>query len=279
MKSSEQVKGAIKNMAAKMELRPQEVLQIFMFERLIERLAASGYRNNFILKGGLLIASMIGIHERTTMDMDTTIHGMPMTEEKIEQAIKEILEMDVGDGICFIFKGMQRIREDEYNNFRISIYAFYGKMKVPMKIDITTGDKITPRQIDYNYPFMFEEKSVKVKAYTLETILAEKYETILRRNAGNTRARDFYDLFILFKLKNKEVRWKVLKEAVLATAEKRGSLRMLEEYQEIVEDVRESGYLKRIWEKYQKENTYSKGISFSETCEIVLRIGDTLQNY
>jgi len=148
MKSAEQIKGAVKNIAKKMNLKPQEVLQIFMFERLVERLSISKYKENFILKGGLLIASMIGIAERTTMDMDTTIQGLPMTEEEMEKIIKEILALDVEDGIHFEYQGMQPIREDdEYNNFCVSICAMYGKMKIPMKIDITTGDKITPRQL------------------------------------------------------------------------------------------------------------------------------------
>lgn len=140
MKSAEQIKGAIKNIAKKMNLKPQEVLQIFMFERLIERLSVSKYKENFILKGGLLIASMIGIAERTTMDMDTTIQGLPVTEEEMERIMREILAIDMEDGIYFEYHGMQPIREDdEYNNFCISICGMYGKMKIPMKIDITTG--------------------------------------------------------------------------------------------------------------------------------------------
>lgn len=279
MKSAEQIKGAVKNIAKKMNLKPQEVLQIFMFERLVERLSISKYKENFILKGGLLIASMIGIAERTTMDMDTTIQGLPMTEEEMEKIIKEILALDVEDGIHFEYQGMQPIREDdEYNNFCVSICAMYGKMKIPMKIDITTGDKITPRQIDYGYKFMFENKSVMVKAYTLETIIAEKYETVIRRNIGNTRARDFYDLFVLVKIKKNEIRWNVLKEAVLATATKRGSLEELTEYKEIIEDMQESQFLKRIWEKYKEENTYSEGIAFADTLDIVLWIGKELED-
>lgn len=278
MKSAEQIKGAVKNIAKKMNLKPQEILQIFMFERLVERLSISKYKENFILKGGLLIASMIGIAERTTMDMDTTIQGLPMTEQEMEKILKEILSIDVGDGICFEFMGMQPIREDdEYNNFCASISAKYGKMNIPMKIDITTGDKITPRQIDYGYKFMFEEKSVLVKAYTLETILAEKYETVIRRNIGNTRARDFYDLFVLMKIKKNEIRWDILKEAVLATSEKRGSLEELKEYQEIIEEMRESDFLKRIWVKYQEENTYSEGVDFADTLNIILKIGMALE--
>lgn len=278
MKSAEQIKGAVKNIAKKMNLKPQEILQIFMFERLVERLSVSQYKENFILKGGLLIASMIGIAERTTMDMDTTIQGLPMTEQEMEKILKEILGIDVEDGIYFEFIGMQPIREDdEYNNFCASISAKYGKMNIPMKIDITTGDKITPRQIDYGYKFMFEEKSVLVKAYTLETILAEKYETVIRRNIGNTRARDFYDLFVLIKIKKNEIRWDILKEAVLATSEKRGSLEELKEYREIIEEMRESDFLKRIWVKYKEENTYSEGIDFEDTLNIILEIGMALE--
>ena len=278
MKSAEQIKGAVRNIAKKMNLKPQEVLQIFMFERIVERLSISKYKDNFILQGGLLIASMIGIAERTTMDMDTTIQGLPMTEQEMEHIVKEILSIDVGDGICFEFQGMQPIREDdEYNNFCASICAMYGKMKIPMKIDITTGDKITPRQIDYGYNFLFEEKSVLVKAYTLETILAEKYETVIRRNIGNTRARDFYDLFVLLKIKRDEIRWDVLKEAVFATSEKRGSQVELEDYKEIIDDMRESQFLKRIWERYQEENTYSADIGYTDVLDTVLEIGLMLE--
>ena len=278
MKSAEQIKGAVKNIAKKMNLKPQEILQIYMFERLVERLSVSKYKGNFILKGGLLIASMIGIAERTTMDMDTTIQGLPMTEKDMERILKEILGIDVRDGISFELMRLQPIREDdEYNNFCASINAGYGKMNIPMKIDITTGDEITPRQIDYRYKFMFEEKSVLVKAYTLETILAEKYETVMRRNIGNTRARDFYDLFVLMKIKKNEIRWDILKEAVLATSKKRGSWEELKEYREIIEEMRESDFLRRVWTKYKEENTYSEGIKFKDTLDTILEIGIMLE--
>lgn len=277
MKSAEQIKGKIKNITGKMNLKPQEVLQIFMFERIVERLSVSVYKDNFILKGGLLIASMIGIGERTTMDMDTTIQGLPMTKLAMEQVVKEIINIDIGDGIIFEFRGIQPIREeDEYRNFCISVRALYGSMKVPLKIDITTGDKITPKQIDYRYKFMFEEKKVMVKAYPLETIVAEKYETVIRRNIGNTRARDFYDLYILLKIKKNEIKWEILKEAVSATARKRGSSAELKDYQEIIDDMRRSQFLRRIWEKYQEENTYSEGIKFEDTLDAVLQIGEQM---
>jgi len=187
MKTPEQLKGAIRNMSVSKNLRPQEVLQMFLFERILERIAVSQFSSNFILKGGLLISSIIGISERTTMDMDTTVCGLPMEEEQLIGIIHKILTIDVDDGIQFQFQKIESIREDDiYNNFRIHIEARYGKINSPMKIDITTGDEITPAAIRYDYPLLFEQKCVSIMAYTLETILAEKYETILHRNIGTT---------------------------------------------------------------------------------------------
>ena len=179
MKTAEQLKGAIRNIAKDKNVRSQEVLQMFLFERILDRLAASSYKNNFILKGGLLISSMIGISERTTMDMDTTVRGIDMAEDKIERIVKEVLSIDAEDGIHFTYKRIEPIREDDdYNNFRVYMDAEYGKIKNPMKIDITTGDEITPAAVRYDYPLLFEERSIPVMAYTLETILAEKYELV-----------------------------------------------------------------------------------------------------
>ena len=211
MKTPEQLKGTIRSMAAKKNLRAQEILQMFLFERVLERLANSAYKNNFILKGGLLISSMIGIGERTTMDMDTTVRGIQMEEDEIVKAIQEILAVDVNDGIVFEYQSIEPIREeDAYNNFRVHLRAKYGKIDSPMKIDVTTGDVITPAAIQYDFPMLFDEKSVPVMAYTLETILAEKYETIIRRNIGTTRARDYYDLHTLYRSRQNEVRPDVL---------------------------------------------------------------------
>lgn len=214
MKTPEQLKGTIRSMAAKKNLRAQEVLQMFLFERVLERLANSAYKNNFILKGGLLISSMIGIGERTTMDMDTTVRGIQMEEDEIVRAVKEVLAVDVGDDIEFEYQSIEPIREDDaYNNFRIHLRAKYGKIDSPMKIDVTTGDVITPAAVQYEFPMLFDEKTVSVMAYTLETVLAEKYETIIRRNIGTTRARDYYDLHILFRSRSSEVRLDILKAA------------------------------------------------------------------
>lgn len=278
MKTPEQLKGAIRSMAAKKNLRPQEVLQMFLFERVLERLAASRYRNNFILKGGLLISSMIGIDERTTIDMDTTVRGIRMEEMEITTIIGEILSLDVDDGIDFVFRKIEPIREDDiYSNFRVHIDARYGKINSPMKIDITTGDEITPAAIQYDYPFLFEDKTVPVMAYTLETILAEKYETIIRRNIGTTRARDFYDLHMLYRERKSEIRGDVLRLAVAHTAKKRGSDRELADWAEIVQDIREEPALVSLWHNYAVENPYIGKLQFSEVVDTVEYIGRLLQ--
>lgn len=277
MKTPEQLKGTIRSMAVKKNLRAQEVLQMFLFERVLERLANSDYRDNFILKGGLLISSMIGIGERTTMDMDTTVRGITMEEGEIVKAVKEILAVDVDDGIAFEYQSIEPIREeDAYNNFRVHLNAKYGKIDSPMKMDITTGDAITPAAIRYDFPMLFEEKSVPVMAYTLETVLAEKYETIIRRNIGTTRARDFYDLHTLFRSRRSEVRPEILKAAVLHTAQKRDSLQDIADWREILKDMREEPQLYRLWANYIAENKYIGALELNAVFDTVNEVGELL---
>ena len=277
MKTPEQLKGTIRSMAAKKNLRAQEILQMFLFERVLERLANSAYKNNFILKGGLLISSMIGIGERTTMDMDTTVRGIQMEEDEIVKAVKEILAVDVGDGIVFEYQGIEPIREDDaYNNFRVHLRAKYGKIDSPMKIDVTTGDVITPAAIQYDFPMLFDDKSVPVMAYTLETILAEKYETIIRRNIGTTRARDYYDLHTLYRSRKDEVRMDVLKAAVLHTAQKRDSVQDIEDWHDIIKDIREEPQMYLLWDNYVAENKYIRELEFHIVLDTVEEVAKLL---
>ena len=279
MKTPEQLKGAIRNIAKKNNLMPQEVLQMFLFERILERLSVSAYKEKFILKGGLLISSMIGIAERTTMDMDTTVREIQLEEETITDIVKEIIDIDVGDGIIFKFVKIEPIREDDdYNNFRVHLKAVYGKVNNPMKIDITIGDKITPSAIEYSYKMMFDEKKIPVMAYTLETILAEKYETIIRRNVGTTRARDFYDLYMLFHSRKREIRRDILGLAVRHTARKRGSTEILKEYEEICEEIKNEKVLHKLWSNYIEENAYAAHLEFSDVVDVVLEVGKYLEN-
>lgn len=277
MKTPEQLKGTIRSMAAKKNLRAQEILQMFLFERVLERLANSAYKNNFILKGGLLISSMIGIGERTTMDMDTTVRGIQMEEDEIVKAVKEILAVAVGDGIVFEYQSIEPIREDDaYNNFRVHLRAKYGKIDSPMKIDVTTGDAITPAAIQYEFPMLFDEKTVPVMAYTLETVLAEKYETIIRRNIGTTRARDYYDLHTLFRSRRSEVRPDVLKAAVLHTAKKRDSVQDIEDWRDIIKDIREEPQMYLLWDNYVSENKYIGELEFHVVLDTVEEVAKLL---
>lgn len=277
MKTPEQLKGTIRSMAAKKNLRAQEVLQMFLFERILERMANSRFKDNFILKGGLLISSMIGITERTTMDMDTTVRGIQMEEDEIVSAVKEIVAIDVEDGIVFEYKGIEPIREeDAYNNFRVHLQAKYGKIDNPMKIDVTTGDAITPAAIQYDFPMLFEEKSIPVMAYTLETVLAEKYETIIRRNIGSTRARDYYDLHTLYRSRKSSVRPEILKAAVLHTAMKRDSVQDMQDWKEILKDIREEPAMYLLWDNYVAENKYIRELEFHIVLDTVEEVAKLL---
>ena len=271
----ESIKGKIRSLAEKKNLKSQEVLQIYFFERFLERLSKSKYKNNFVIKGGFLISSLIGIENRTTMDMDTTIKGIALKEEKIKDIVEEIININVEDGIRFEIKDISYIREeDEYENFRISLIANVGKTKNPMKLDLTTGDAITPREIEYTYPCIFSKENIKIMAYPSETILAEKYETIIRRNIATTRMRDFYDLYTLYKLKKDEINYEILKEAVERTLNKRESWEIMQDYEEIIEDIKEDSYLRSLWEVYLSENKYIGDLTFDKVVDVVTIISN-----
>lgn len=205
--------------------------------------------------------------------MDTTVRGIQLEEEEIVKIFKEILAIDINDGITFEYQRIEPIREeDAYNNFRIHIAAKYGKINSPMKVDVTTGDKITLAAIQYDYPFIFEDKTVPIMAYTLETVLAEKYETIIRRNIGNTRARDFYDLHVLYHERKDKVRPDILKMAIEHTAVKRGSMDMLKDWKDIMRDMREETALYSLWRNYAAENSYAEGLEFHVLLDTVEEI-------
>ena len=271
MKNAMQLKAYVKNLAKEKKISAQIVLQNYMLERLLERISVSEYRDHFILKGGFLLAAMVGLDTRATMDMDATIKELPVTKETISQMFIEICKIHIDDDISFEFGGIDDIREDdEYSGFRVSLSGNYPPMAVPLKIDITTGDKITPREMVYTFNLMFEERSINVLAYTLETILAEKLETIISRGDQNTRPRDFYDVYILNTLQKKNIDNQILKEAFAATVKKRGTEHIVTNYKEIIETVLKSSVMKDRWTRYQKEFDYAKGIQFEDTCRHII---------
>ncbi len=275
--TSEKLKGKIKSFSEKNNLKAQEVLQMYFFERFLTRLEKSRYKANFIIKGGFLISSIIGIQNRTTMDIDTTIKGLPVKEEIIKEIILEILNIEVNDEIEFVLGKIENIREiSEYENYRLHLTANFEKIKNPLKIDITTGDVIIPSEIKYSYETIFKEK-LNILVYSLETLITEKYETIIKRNITTTRLRDFYDIYMIFKLKNDKIDVNNLKQAIWETAKNRNSMEEISESKEILEDVKNDEYLNKQWNIYKKENKYVDNIQFSEILKLLNKIADIVQ--
>lgn len=272
-----QLKAIIKNIAMEKSISAQLVMQNFMLERFLERVSVSKYKDSFILKGGFLIAAMVGLDSRATMDMDATIKGMSVTEDTVKEMFIEICDTPLQDDVTFSIISIGDIREDdEYSGFRVSLSANFPPMAVPLKLDITTGDKITPKEISYEFKLLLEDRSIRVLAYNLETVLAEKLETIISRGNQNTRARDFYDVYILSKLQSNNIEIKQLKSAIQATAEKRGSGLILTNYKAILEAIQTSEIMQNHWRRYQKDFDYANNISFEDTCILVSNLMEQL---
>ena len=275
MRNAMQLKAVIKNISKDKHISAQLVMQNFMLEGLLERISVSKYRQNFILKGGFLIAAMVGLDTRATMDMDATIKAWPVNEESIKSMFLDICKIDLQDDVAFEFKKIGEIREgDEYTGYRVSLSANYPPMAVPLKLDITTGDKITPREIEYRFKLLLEDREIPVLAYNLETVMAQKLETVVSRGDQNTRPRDYYDIYILAKMQYKNIETEYLRAALDATSKKRGSSEILKEYKNIIDIVRNSDVMIKQWRTYQRDFEYATDISFDEVCDAVVRMMD-----
>jgi predicted nucleotidyltransferase component of viral defense system len=268
-----QLKTFIKRKAEENRISSQLVMQNYMMERLLERMSLSKYKQNFILKGGFLIAAIVGLDSRATMDMDTTIKGFALTHESIVGIFNEVCAISVEDDITLSVSRTSDIREgDTYPGLRVHLKANYPPLSVPLTVDVTTGDKITPYEVEYSFRLMFDDRSISILAYNLETIFAEKLETVLSRNIANTRPRDFYDIHILYALHGSECDMAVLRQALGETARKRGSQYILTQYHEIIENIQENSQMHDFWVKYQKDYYYAKDISFNDTCNSIMLI-------
>ena len=277
MKTSEQIKGAIRNISKKTGVNPNSLLQMCLFEGILEKLSKSKYSENFILKGGLLISSLIGVDMRSTMDMDTTLKGIPLNEESISNILNEILAIEIDADIEYKLIKLSPIRqEDVYEDFCASISCIFGKINATLNIDITTGDVITPREMNYSYSRILEEGTIPIMTYTIETILAEKFETISSRNITTTRARDFYDLYMIYSIYKDKIDKGILRKAIERTSKYRGSFETALQYKEIVELFRESETPKELWKKYTQNNPYSKDVDFLDTISVYEEIGTVL---
>ena len=277
MKTSEQIKGAIRNISKKTGINPNSLLQMCLFEGILEKLSKSKYSENFILKGGLLISSLIGVDMRSTMDMDTTLRGIPLNEVSITKILNEILAIEIDADIEYKLIKLSPIRqEDVYEDFCASISYIFGKINATLNIDITTGDVITPREMNYSYSKILEEGTIPIMTYTIETILAEKFETISSRNITTTRARDFYDLYMIYSIYKDKIDKGILRKAIERTSKYRGSFETALQYKEIVELFRESETPKKLWKKYIQNNPYAKDVDFLDTISVYEEIGTVL---
>ena len=276
-KNPMQLKAFIKKKSAEKHISAQLVMQNYMLERLLERISLSKYKNNFILKGGFLISAIVGLDTRTTMDLDTTIKGFTLTHEAIHSIFQEICAIEIEDDVQFEIAGVSDIREgDDYPGIRVALKANYPPISVPLTVDVTTGDMINPREVEYTFSLLFDNRSISILAYNLETVLAEKIETALSRNIANTRPRDYYDVHILYALRGAECDKTTLRHALERTTQKRGSGRIMEQYPEIMKEIRGSDQLRKLWNKYTREYEYAKDISFDDTCNTIETIMDAI---
>ena len=266
------LKGRINNYAKKNGIAAQVVLQNYMFERFLERLARSEYRQKFVIKGGMLVTAIVGIDTRATMDLDTTIRNLPLTEHQISDAILSVCGIPVDDDVSFRIVSIEPIRKDDiYGGYRVRLDAVYDSVLTPLSIDISTGDIITPSPVEYEFHGMLDpDLSISLWGYNVETILAEKVETILRRGVLSTRPRDFYDVYILEKTQDYQP--ELFRRALQATAEHRGSNAILMKTGEIVSRLESSEDLKQQWAGYQRQFSYASQIEYKSLIDTLGRL-------
>ena len=250
-------------MSKKKSADAQILMRNYMMERFLERISLSEYKNQFILKGGMLAAAMVGLDARATMDPDATIKGTNVSVEDVEMIISQIISIPLDDGVSFRVKRISEIMEEaNYPGVRVSMETKFDGVITPLKIDISTGDIITPREIKYNFNLMLENRTIEVWAYNLETVLSEKLETVISRNVTNTRMRDFYDIYILQKLYGEQLSKDVLRDALVATAKKRETLEQIEteDIDEVFDEIQSSSVMENLWKVYQRNYSYSADI-------------------
>ncbi|GHT95904.1 abortive infection protein [Spirochaetia bacterium] len=263
------LKAKIRTLSKEKHISPQVILQNYMFERFLERIALSEYKDKLVIKGGMLIAAMVGLATRTTMDLDVTIRAWPLDEEHIREIMEKICSLAVNDDIEFSFVRITPIHNnDEYGGLRVSLQAVYDTISTPLSLDITSGDAITPHAIRYCFGSIFDtEKRIELWAYNIETVLAEKTETILRRGIFNTRPRDLYDVYILVKTQNFEP--EVFKAAFEATQKHRNTTEQIKDIPSILNTIENSEELRGYWKKYQREYPYAGEVSYEEIIKVL----------
>lgn len=274
----EQIKGRIKSVAKQNNADARTLMRIYMMERFLERLAQSEYRDNFIIKGGILVTAMIGVAHRSTMDIDTSMKNLNLSAEDALRVVNQVKDIDLDDGVSFEVKDVSNIMDEmEYPGIRVTMNANVGRLITPLKIDISTGDVITPRAIEFNYDLLLEDRSISLWSYNLETILAEKLQTVLARGILNTRMRDFYDIRMLLDTYEDKVNKAVLKDAFAATCKKRGTDHLQEQAEEIIKIIEADEQLQVLWRAYQKKYSYAADIDYASVIRGVRKLMDWIR--
>ena len=274
----EQIKGRIKSVAKQNNADARTLMRIYMMERFLERLTQSEYRDNFIIKGGILVTAMIGVAHRSTMDIDTSMNNLNLSAEDALRVVNQVKDIDLDDGVSFEVKDVSNIMDEmEYPGIRVTMNANVGRLITPLKIDISTGDVITPRAIEFNYDLLLEDHSISLWSYNLETILAEKLQTVLARGILNTRMRDFYDIRMLVDTYEDKVNKAVLKDAFAATCKKRGTDNLQEQAEEIVKIIEADEQIQVLWRAYQKKYSYAADIDYASVIRGVRKLMDWIR--
>ena len=266
IKNKDSLKAKVSNLASSTNIPNKYLIQSFMFEALLKRISVSKYKDKFIIKGGLLLSSIFGVNLRSTMDLDTTIKGLPLDRTTITKVINEIISIDLKDNIKLEIENIKDIREEElYSGFNINLKAEFDGLRTNLMIDITTGDVITYKEVQFEYKTLFDNEIVNIMTYNYETIIAEKFEAIISRNIDNTRMKDYYDLYMFVNLKWDDIDKTILRKAIFNTSKKRETLNYIEEADKYIELINEDSKLKSLWKNYQNNYVYAKDISFENT--------------
>ena len=277
IKNKDSLKAKVYNLAKQTNIPNKYLIQNFMFEALLKRISKSKYKDKFIIKGGLLLSSIFGVNLRSTMDLDTTIKGLPLNRETITKVINEIISIDVEDNIKLEIENVKDIREEElYSGFEVNLKAEFDGLKTNLMIDITTGDVITYKEVEFKYSTIFDNETINIMTYNYETIIAEKFESIISRNIDNTRMKDYYDLYMFVNLKWNDINKDTLKNAIFNTSKARETLDYIDNASKYIELINDDSRLKSLWNSYQNNYEYAKGIEFVDTINAIKVISEII---
>ena len=277
IKNRDSLKAKASNLSKKTNIPNKYLIQNFMFEALLKRISKSKYKNKFVIKGGLLLSSVFGVNLRSTMDLDTTIKGLPLNKSTITKVITEIINIDLRDNITFEIENIKDIREEElYSGFEVNLKADFDGLKTNLMIDITTGDIITYKEVKFKYNTLFDNETINIMTYNYETIIAEKFETIISRNIDNTRMKDYYDLYMFVNLKWNDINKETLRKAIINTSKNRETISYIENANDYINLIEDDSRLKLLWNSYQNNYEYAKGIEFVDTINAIKIISEII---